>query len=42
MSELNNSTTMAGCIQQIAVEMLVKPEFDGTVGSLVNNPHYHQ
>ena len=41
IAELNNSTTMAGCIQQIAVEMLVRPGFDGTVGALISNPHYH-
>ena len=41
VAELNNSTTMHGCVQQVAVEMLVRPGFDGTVGSLINNPHYH-
>jgi hypothetical protein len=41
IEELGNSTTMAGLTQQVAIEMLVRPEFDGTVGGLVNNPRYH-
>lgn len=41
VAEVNNSTTFAGACEQVAVEMLVRPEFDGTVGSLVNNPRYH-
>jgi len=41
IAELNNSTTTPVSVEQIAVEFLVRPEFDGTVGALVNNPHYH-
>jgi hypothetical protein len=41
VAEVNNSTTFHGCVQQVAIEMLIKPEFDPTVSSLIVNPKYH-
>lgn len=41
VEEVNNSTTTGGATHQIAIEMLVRPEYDPTVAGLVNNPKFH-
>jgi hypothetical protein len=40
LATLNNAAITPAGVNQIAIEMLVKPGFDGTVGSMINNPHY--
>ena len=41
LEEINNSTTMQGCVDSVAVEMLVRSTYDPMVAALVNNPHFH-
>ena len=41
VEEVNNSTTMKALCNVVAVEMLVRPEYDPEASALANNPHYH-
>jgi hypothetical protein len=38
---VNNSTTRAAVVNQVAIEMLIRMAYDPEVASLVNNPKFH-